>query len=121
VTTTATDHEVIFPQGFDARWEAEMTDKGHLGDVTVRFEDGSRIRVNFVDPVRLGQDLHSEAESGSPYFAEPGLIVVPRVTKESIHRAVDGLACEGLFENLRPLGGSVGPRDLNTPGTAKPG
>lgn len=105
MAATTTGHEIIFPQGFDARWEAEMTDKGYLDDVTVRFEDGSRFRVSFIDPDRLKQDLQRETESGSPYFAEPGLIVVPRVTRESIRRAVGGLAGEDFFKSLAPCNG----------------
>jgi tetratricopeptide (TPR) repeat protein len=103
VATDTTDPEVIFPQGFDPRWESEMTDKGYLSDVVVRLEDGSRFLVNFIDPVRLSQDLQSEAEAGSPYFAEPGMIVVPQVTRDSIVTAVQRLNAEGFFETLRPL------------------
>lgn len=99
--------EIIFPPGFDARWEAEMTDKGYISNVIIRFEDGSRYRVNFIDPVRLGQDLESEAESGSLYLAEPGMIVVPSVTKELIQKAVDGLVTQGFFDTQKPLNRDV--------------
>ena len=108
MATAAADAEIIYPPGFDDRWEAETTDKGYLRDVVVRFEDGSRFLVNFIDPVRLAQDLQCEEESGSPYIAEPGMIVVPRVTKESIRRAVEGLSREGFFKNSRPIDGHVG-------------
>jgi hypothetical protein len=104
VATHTTNPEIVFPPGFDDRWEAEMTDKGYLSHVVVHFEDGQRFLVNFIDPVRLSQDLQAETESGSPYFAEPGLIVVPRVTRDSIRTAVDGLKDEGFFEALKPIG-----------------
>ena len=97
------DPEIIFPLGFDARWEAEMTDNGYFSDVVIRFDNGSRYRVNFIDVVRLGQDLESEVESGSSYLAEPGMIVVPSVTAESIKKSVDGLVRQGYFDTQKAL------------------
>jgi hypothetical protein len=41
---------IIFPEGFDARWEAELPDKGHIEDVVVELECGMRYALNFIDP-----------------------------------------------------------------------
>jgi hypothetical protein len=109
MATHVDDPEIVFPQGFDARREAEMSDKGYLSNVAVRFEDGSRFLVNFIDLVQLSQDLQAESESGTPYFAEPGLIVIPQVTREILRTAVVGLRRERFFESLRPIG--EGPED----------
>lgn len=95
--------EIIYPQGFDVRWESEMVDKGYLNGVIVRFGDDSRFLLNFIDSIRLAQDLECEVESGSPFVAEPGMIVVPTVTKEVIRRAVEGLVKARFFETLKPL------------------
>ena len=103
MATHTAEPEVIFPEGFDARWEAEMTDKGYLSDVVVRLEDGARYLVNFFDPVRLSQDLQVLTESGSPFVAEPGLIVIPEVTRDAILTAIQGLNAAGFFETLKPL------------------
>ncbi len=113
MATTTPFPEVVYPDGFDERWEYEMTARGYLGSVTVRTEGGLRFQVNFYDPVRLAQDLACEAESGRPYLAEPGLIVVPEVTTDAIRKAVEGLAKEGFFEALRPI-----PEDV--PGSYRP-
>ena len=103
MATTTIGPEIVYPPGFDDRRESEMTDKGYLNRVVVRVDTGSRFLLNFIDPVRLAQDLQAENESGSPFFAEPGLVVVPRVTRESIRRAVAGLAGSGFFETQKPL------------------
>jgi tetratricopeptide (TPR) repeat protein len=102
----ATDHhapEIILPEGFDARWEDEMADKGFLNGVIVRSDDGLRYRVYFIDPIRLQQDLAAETETGCPYFTEPGLIVLPEITLRAVETAVERLWREGFFDSLRPV------------------
>jgi hypothetical protein len=94
---------VIFPDGFNSRTEDEMPLKGYLADVVVRFDDAGRYRLSFIDPIRLGQDLADEVEAGHPYLADPGLVVLPEVTRESICKAVEGLWREGYFAFLRPV------------------
>ena len=94
--------EIIYPPGLDERSGWEMTAKGYLENVEVRFDDGSRFRVCFYDPVRLAQDLQRMAELGSPYFAEPGLIVIPEVTKDAVRQAVLGAAENDFFDILKP-------------------
>lgn len=108
MAATTTGPEIPYPPGFDSRRESEMTDKGYLNEVVVRLDTGSKFLLNFIDPIRLAQDLQAEEESGSPFFAEPGLVVVPRVTRESVQRAVAGLAESGFFETQKPLP-AVGP------------
>ncbi len=103
MSITTSEPEIIYPEGFDERCQREMTVKGYLGNVNVRFEDGSRFQVSFIDPIRLAQDLQCEAESGSPFFAEAGLIVVPEVTQESIRLAIVGATFAGFFDGLNRL------------------
>ena len=95
--------EIQFPEGFDDRWEYEMPMKGYLNNVTVRLDSGSSFRVNFIDPVRLAQDLEVESKTGRAYFAETGLIVLPEITREAIALAVHGLWNEGFFDSLKPI------------------
>jgi hypothetical protein len=94
--------EVRFPEGFDDRWEYEMPLKGYLNEVTVRIDSGPLYLVNFIDPIRLSQDLEAEVKSGRPYFTEPGLIVLPEVTRKAIFSAIKALWNEGFFESLLP-------------------
>ena len=82
---------ILFPEGYHARRESETLFKGYLGGVVVQSPEGLRYKVFFVDPTRLKQDLDDDAEAGRPYFTEPGLVVLPEVTTESIRTAVGGL------------------------------
>jgi len=94
--------QLIFEGGFDTREAAESRDRGYRSHVWVEFANGERYSVVFYDPVRLQQDLQHETDVGNPYIAEPGLIVLPEVTKENMEKAVCCLAEEGYFESLRP-------------------
>jgi hypothetical protein len=98
-----TEYTVVFPQWYDARAEYETPAKGHLSEVEIRLEDGSRYQLYFIDPVRLQQTLEDDTEAGRPYFAEPGLVVLPEVSTEAIRQAVPALLRDGYFRHLKPL------------------
>jgi hypothetical protein len=99
-------YEVIMPEGFDERAELEMPLKGYLEGVVVVGEDGTRYPANFVDPVRMYQDMTCWAEHGRPFYAEPGLIILPDVTMKTILNAIDTLWRDGFFEHLKPWSGT---------------
>jgi hypothetical protein len=103
MSTQVSPFTVVFPEWYDERCELEVPAKGWLQGVEVRLEDGSRYKLFFIDPVRLGQDLEEEVRLQRPYFAEPGLVVLPEVTTEAVRQAVAGLWRDGFFEHLRPL------------------
>lgn len=107
MATETAPFQLLFPDGFDALWEAEMSVKGFIEDVVVRTEAGFTYRLNFIDLVRLQEDLSIEAGRGRPYFAEPGLIVVPEVTVHSIEAAVERLWREDYFAAITPVDGAV--------------
>lgn len=94
---------VLFPAWYDERAEFETPAKGWLNQVIVQAEDGSQYPVAFIDPVRLQQDMEEYAKLGTPYFSEPGLIILPEVTTEAIQRAVKELWRQGFFNHLKPL------------------
>src|SRR5438045_1954580 len=95
---------IVFPPWYDAQMEFETPSKGYLRDVEVHLEDGSHYRLYFIDPVRLQQTLTDDVEAGRPFFAEPGLVVLPEVTTEAIHQAIPALVQEGYFSHLRAIG-----------------
>jgi hypothetical protein len=103
VATRTTLFTIVYPEWYDTRWEQETPLKGYLSDVEVRLEDGSRYKLYFTDPVRLQQTLDDDAALGRPYYAEPGLIVVPEVTTQAIQQAVHGLVRDGYFKSLKPI------------------
>lgn len=94
---------VRFPDWYDELAEVEAEHKGWLQGVEVELGDGSRYPVLFYDPVRLAQDLEEEAKWDRPFLAEPGLVVVPAVTRAAISQAAEYLATTGYFSHLRPL------------------
>ncbi len=99
-TPTATFH---FPTDFDERAEFEMTLKGYLCDGFVELQDGRRFPVTFYDPVRLAQDVEASGSYGIPMLAEPGLVVIPKVTREAIERTIPELIEQRFFDHLKPI------------------
>lgn len=94
---------VRFPDWYDELAELEAEHKGWLQGVEVELGDGSRYPVLFYDPVRLAQDLEEEAKWDRPFVAEPGMVVVPAVTRAAISQAAERLAASGYFLHLRPI------------------
>lgn len=92
--------KLILPDYFDERAEAEALMKGYISGARVQLENGARYSVYFIDPVRLKQDLESETESGRPYIAEPGMIVLNEITISNIEQVLASLAEEKFFERL---------------------
>ena len=95
--------ELIFEGGFDEREEAECRDRGYRSHVWVELANGDRYPAVFYDPVRLRQDLETEFKAGNPCIGEPGLIVVPEVTRKNMEKAICRLVVEGFFESFRPV------------------
>ncbi len=95
--------KLTFEGGYGERDEFETALRGHRSDVLVELDDGSVHRVTFYDLVRLTQTVEDDARSGTPYFTEPGLIIVPKVDREHMERAAAELARAGFFGSLRPI------------------
>lgn len=103
VLTTPTG-QLHFPPDFDEVAESEMTPKGYLVGGVVELPDGRRFAVTFYDPVRAAQDVEASGEYGVPVLAEPGLILIPEVTRDFISRAIPELVRQGFFDHLKPTG-----------------
>jgi len=103
MSTVSTAFAIRFPEGFDARTAHETPSRGYLSNVVVQTDDGTCYELFFIDPVRLQQELAENVQSGDAYFAEPNLIVLPRVDPESIRVAVAGLQKDGYFEHAKPI------------------
>jgi len=88
---------LIFEHGMNELDEAEAQMRVYRSHVWVEMSDGTRHRVTFFDPVRLTQELEQEASQGRPFVGEPGLIIVPEVTREYMETAARTLAEEGFF------------------------
>ena len=91
---------ILFPEGFDARWEADLPDKGYIEDVVVELEGGTRYALSFIDPTRLKQELDLEVRSGRPFYAVPNLVVIPEVTRAAIEQATQELVLEDYLGRL---------------------
>ena len=86
------------PFGDREAYEAEA--RGYLNYAVVEVPTGKRIPVVFYDPIRLQQDLEEEISAGTPFLAEPGIIVVENVTLDNMERAVQGLFKSGFFDSF---------------------
>jgi hypothetical protein len=89
--------QVVFPEWYDERGEWEANEKGWLQGVEVRFAKGAIYPLFFYDPVRLAQDLETDAKHGRPFVAHPGMIVIPEITRGAIVDVVGKLADEAYF------------------------
>jgi hypothetical protein len=93
----ATFVKLVFEHGFDERDEYEAENRGYRSHVWVELDDGSHHLLTFYDVTRLSQTLEDECSSGRMFFAEPGLVVVPAVTRANMEAAAKTLASEGFF------------------------
>lgn len=94
---------VHFPDDYDERGEWEVERKGWLQGVRVELPGGNCYPLFLYDPVRLAQDLEADAKHGRAVMAEPGMVVLPELTRAAILRAVEQLVRGRFFDHLKPL------------------
>jgi len=104
MATAVQDFKILFPDGYDARGEVETRHRGYLSDVVVALENGCVYKLFFTDAVRLQQTLEDDMRDGRDYYAEPGLVILPEVTRTTVCNAVSGLVREGFFDRFNPAG-----------------
>ena len=80
----------------DYEWEVEA--KGWFFEARVMIS-GKRYRLNFYDPVRLGQHVEEELQRGGAFF-EPNLVIIQSVTRANMERAAALLAQSGRAAGL---------------------
>ncbi len=95
--------KLTFKYGWDDKDDEETSMKGYRSDGIVQCSEGEMYPVYFIDPIRLQQDLEAEEELGSAFLAEPGLIILPEVTREAMENVVRQLWEQGYFDSLKPL------------------
>ena len=96
---------VTFSCEFDDQTAFEVEEKGFFDHAVVTLADGSRYGLHFYDPTRIEYQLKTEQKHGGAFVGEPGLVVIPRVTKCNMELAVRQLAENGYFSSLVPLAG----------------
>ena len=101
MSTDLQPYTLSFPRGYDAQAQFEAPFRGYLRNVIVEMEDGARHQLSFIDMVRLEQNLADNGRMGHPYYTEPGLVILPEVSTEAIHLAVQGLWDEGYFRPMK--------------------
>ena len=77
-----------------AGYEREVEAKGWFSEARI-IVSGKRYRINFYDPVRLGQSIEDELKRDRAFF-EPNLVVVQSVTRANMERAAALLAHSSL-------------------------
>ena len=87
-----------FAGDFDKHAAQDAEARGFLGPAEVELKDGSRHPVTFYAASRLAYNLEREAQSGRPFIAEKGLIVLRSVTHAHMLEAVRTLADQGFFD-----------------------
>ena len=95
---------LIFPNGFDERDVIEAPDRGYYGLALVKLSNEKKCVAFFYEPVRLQQDLDELLRTNMDRcVADPGLVVIPSVTKEAMCAAIDDLVDRGYFDFFMPL------------------
>jgi hypothetical protein len=92
--------ELVFNFDFDDSVAFEIEQKGWLEQVRCKLPDGREVPICFYDPVRLSQELEAEVALGKSFFAEPGLIVITRITIQHMQQAINELYAKGYFDHL---------------------
>jgi hypothetical protein len=88
-------HTIRFPDDIHDR-PGEIEAKGYLG--AVQIIAGSAVyELEFYDEVRLAQAIADDLRSHG-FFSGRGIVVVPRVTREAIERAVACLSRRGFVD-----------------------
>ena len=87
-----TSFALVLPSDFDD-YEWEVKAKGFFSEARLSVS-GKRYRLNFYDPVRLGQEVESELQRGGQFF-ETNLVVVSSVTRCDMERAAETLMKSG--------------------------
>jgi hypothetical protein len=87
--------EVQFPEYLEG-YEFETESKGYLVDVIVR-SGARRWSLTVYDVVRLNQEVSDEVRT-SGVFALSNILVVPKVTRQSITEALTQLAKSNFAE-----------------------
>lgn len=100
--------KLVFTCGFDERTASEAELKGWFDAVRVSLPSGLEVPLSFRDPVRLSQDLDAAVSEGRACVAEPGSIVIPKVTRANMEAAVVELYEEGFFEQIASIGRVTG-------------
>jgi hypothetical protein len=88
---------------FDERTAWEVEQKGWFEGALAVLPNGLEIALSFWDPVRLAQEISDGARSGRVCFAEPGLVIIPSVTREHMQKAIEELARVNYFDRLIAL------------------
>jgi hypothetical protein len=66
--------------------------------------DGARYLLCFVDPGNVRMGLESSDPDTVNCFAEPGMVVLQKITESHIRSAIDQLVKKGFFDKLASVG-----------------
>ncbi|HEY7405681.1 MAG TPA: hypothetical protein VIB39_19305 [Candidatus Angelobacter sp.] len=94
---------LIFTEEFTEELADIVEMKGWCGLGMVELPNGTRFDVLFIEPTRLQSDLESHLRSGRVCVAEPGMIVIPKVTRDYMDAAVQELYKSGYFNSLKSI------------------
>ena len=87
-----------FYGGFDEEKAGDAEVQGAAGKVLAEFEDGRHFEVAFesADSIKIIIDRQMK-ERGVPFYTNPGLIILEKVTLKNMRIAVKKLVQEGEF------------------------
>jgi hypothetical protein len=95
--------KIIYYEEVSDNYFLDKKDRGYLSISRVELPDGKQYPLYFYDATIL----KSSFDRGRRFFAKPGLIIIPEITKEHMENAVEELYEQGYFDHLRPMTGKL--------------
>lgn len=86
-----------FLGGFNDLDAGRIEEQGSAQSVLVELEDGRHYQVTFYDTFKVVDNVKTGNLSGTHFEAEPGMIVLEKVTLKNMTIAVKELASQGEF------------------------
>ncbi len=94
--------------------EYDMAPYGYRGDVVVEFANGDSFPIYFYEAAGVQEELEDRKKSGfGSFVSEPGLVIIPKITLESMKTVVAILVEIGHFEHLVPISKTEGNADTD--------
>ena len=91
--------------------------QGYRSDVTLELQKGVAFPVAFYEAAAVCEELQARSKHGfGAFVAEPGLVIVPKITAENMKTVAKELVETGYFKQLLPMQEEAANKTVNPSG-----